>query len=203
MRFLPAGPTALLVELDGTDEVLSLSREIERRRRQGWCKSLTDVVPGARTVLLDGLADAKGAAEEIASWDLGRVPFHGGAVVDVPCRYDGPDLPVVAGHWGVAEGAIAEIHASLAHQVAFCGFAPGFAYIEGLGARWQVPRRPSPRPAVPSGSVALAGTYTGIYPRTSPGGWQLIGSTDLALWDLRRARPALLTPGALVRFVPV
>lgn len=203
MRFLPNGPAALLVELDGPDGVLSLLAEVDRHRRQGWGASLADVVPGATTVLLDGLDDPGRAAEEIASWPIGPVPAAARGPVDVPCRYGGPDLAAVAVHWGVSEGEVGELHSSLVHRVAFCGFAPGFAYIEGLGLRWEVPRRASPRPAVPGGSVALAGTYTGIYPRSSPGGWQLIGHTDVVLWDPDREPPALLGPGTPVRFVPL
>jgi KipI family sensor histidine kinase inhibitor len=202
LRFLPAGPTALLVELDNLGEALSLAAEVRRRQSSGWCRALVDVVPGARTVLLDGLDDPEAAALEISSWVLEPPPPHLERQVEVPCTYDGPDLAFVARHWGLADEEVAATHASLTHRVAFCGFVPGFAYIDGLGGRWQVPRRAAPRPSVPAGSVALAGTYTGIYPRCSPGGWQLIGHTDLVLWDEEREPPALLTPGTLVRFVP-
>lgn len=109
----------------------------------------------------------------------------------------------MAGHWGVAEGEVARIHAGTEFRVAFCGFAPGFGYLTGLPARYDVPRRDTPRTAVPAGSVALAGPYTGVYPRSSPGGWQLIGSTDAVLWDHARVPAALLSPGTRVRFVPV
>lgn len=203
MKFLPAGPTALLVEVGNLDEVFSLIREIEHRRRLGWCPSLVEVVPGARTVLLDGVDDPERRAAEISSWPLQPAGPAPGPVVEVPCRYEGPDLGFVAAHWGVAESEVASVHSSLAHRVAFCGFAPGFAYIEGLGQRWQVPRRATPRRSVPAGSVGLASTYTGIYPRSTPGGWQLIGSTELQVWDTSREPPALLTPGTVVRFVPI
>jgi KipI family sensor histidine kinase inhibitor len=95
------------------------------------------------------------------------------------------------------------IHAAAEFCVAFCGFAPGFGYLTGLPARYDVPRRATPRTAVPAGSVALAGPYTGVYPRSSPGGWQLIGTTDAVLWDHARVPAALLAPGTRVRFVPV
>jgi KipI family sensor histidine kinase inhibitor len=203
LKFLPAGPAALLVELGTLDEVLALSAEVESRHRLGWCPTLTDVVPGARSLLLDGLQDPEATASEIASWQLAATAPRLGAEVEVPCTYDGPDLAFVAKHWGVAEGEVATVHSALEHRVAFTGFVPGFAYIEGLGERWQVPRRPAPRSSVPAGSVALASSYTGIYPRTSPGGWQLIGRTDLVLWDELRRPPALLAPGLAVRFVPV
>jgi KipI family sensor histidine kinase inhibitor len=201
VRFLPAGRSALLVELDGIEEVLALASEVQRRREHGWEEALTDVVPGARTLLLDGLRRPHEAAAEIAGWVLRPSAPTAGATVELRCRYGGPDLAEVARSWGVNEEEVAAIHTSLAHRVAFCGFAPGFAYIAGLGERWQVRRRPAPRAAVPAGSVALAGTYTGVYPRSSPGGWQLIGHTDEILWDLSRRPPALLSPGTTVRFL--
>jgi KipI family sensor histidine kinase inhibitor len=195
------GPSALLVELDGQDEVFSLTAEIERRRREGWANTLVDVVPGATTVLLDGVASPERFADEMKTWALPSVPAGPDAIVEISCRYDGPDLADVAKHWGVAEAEVAEIHSSLSHRVAFCGFSPGFAYIDGLGPRWQVPRRPAPRATLRAGSVGLGGTYTGVYPRSSPGGWQIIGHTDAALWDPGRNPPALLAPGTAVRFV--
>jgi KipI family sensor histidine kinase inhibitor len=202
LRFLPAGPSAVLVELDDLDEVFSLTAEIERHRRHGWAESLVDVVPGATTVLLDGVANPDRIATEMAKWSLRPLDGSLLARVDIRCSYDGPDLADVAQHWGVKEDEVADIHASLAHRVAFCGFSPGFAYIDGLGARWKVPRRPAPRPTVPVGSVALGGAFTGIYPRPSPGGWQIIGHTDAPLWDPGRDPPALLLPGTTVHFLP-
>lgn len=95
------------------------------------------------------------------------------------------------------------IHTAAEFRVAFCGFAPGFGYLTGLGERYAVPRRATPRTAVPAGSVGLAGPYTGVYPRSSPGGWQLIGTTDSVLWDATREPAALLSPGTRVRFAAV
>jgi KipI family sensor histidine kinase inhibitor len=85
--------------------------------------------------------------------------------------------------------------------VAFCGFAPGFPYCTGLPERLAVPRLDAPRTRVPAGAVGLAGPFTGIYPTASPGGWRLIGHTDLVLWDTDRDPPATLVPGTRVRFV--
>ncbi|HUB68933.1 MAG TPA: allophanate hydrolase subunit 1 [Acidimicrobiales bacterium] len=200
MRFLPAGPSALLVELSNQDEVLAFAEEVARRREGGWGSTISDVVPGARTVLLDGARRPAELAEEIAGWTFQPAQREQAVPVEVQVRYDGPDLADVAAHWGVSEREVGEIHASLSHRVAFCGFSPGFAYIDGLGERWKVPRRPTPRPQVPGGSVAVGGAYTGVYPRSSPGGWQLIGHTDLVLWDDARQPPALLGPGTPVRF---
>jgi KipI family sensor histidine kinase inhibitor len=201
VRFLPAGPSALLVEVDGLDQVVALTAAIERQRRAGWGPTLREVVPGATTVLLDGVADPGQVAAEIAAWSLPAAEAGSGTVVEIPCRYGGPDLADVARHWGVGEDEVVSIHASITHRVAFCGFAPGFAYLAGLGEDRRVPRRATPRSAVPAGSVALAGSYSGIYPRSSPGGWQLVGRTDVVLWDLERDPPALLVPGTTVRFL--
>jgi KipI family sensor histidine kinase inhibitor len=116
--------------------------------------------------------------------------------------YDGADLADVAAHWGVSPAAAVALHSAIEYRVAFCGFAPGFAYLTGLPADRAVPRRATPRAAVPAGSVGLAGRYTGVYPSVSPGGWQLIGRTAERLWDTAREPAALLAPGTRVRFVP-
>lgn len=114
--------------------------------------------------------------------------------------YDGPDLAAVAELTGLTEEEVVAAHTGSSWQVAFGGFAPGFAYLAGGDPRLQVPRRDQPRTTVPAGSVGLAGEFSGVYPRASPGGWQLIGRTDLVLWDLDRDPPALLAAGLRVRF---
>lgn len=101
---------------------------------------------------------------------------------------------------GVAPEEVADIVGGTVFRVAFCGFAPGFGYLTGLPERFHLPRRATPRTAVPAGSLALAGEYAGVYPRSSPGGWQLIGSTDAVLWDPQREPAALFAPGVRVRF---
>ncbi|MFF4754245.1 5-oxoprolinase subunit B family protein [Streptomyces sp. NPDC002514] len=202
MRTLPVGDRALLVEVASAEEAQALHAELLRRRAEG---SLTaeEIVPAARTVLLDGLADPAALARELSASEVPAAPARARTVVSLSVRYDGPDLGEVAAHWGVSEDDVARIHAGTEFTVAFCGFAPGFGYLTGLPARYGTPRRGTPRTAVPAGAVALAGPYTGVYPRSSPGGWQLIGRTDALLWDHARVPAALLTPGARVRFVPV
>jgi len=201
VRFRPAGPGALLVEVDTLAQVRALYARIEAERAAGWAAGLTDVVPAARTILLDGSTDQAGLERDLRSWAVAPLPPASGPVTEIGCRYDGPDLAAVAAQWGVPPGEVAAVHGALEHEVAFCGFAPGFPYIAGLGGGREVARRDSPRPAVPPGSVALAGEYTGIYPRASPGGWQLIGHTDAVMWDPGREPAALLQPGDRVRFV--
>ena len=203
MRFRPAGPGALLVEVDSLAQVRALHARIERERAGGWAPGLVDVIPAARTVLLDGVADPAALTADIRSWSIEPCPPAAGQVVEIECRYDGPDLSDVARQWGVPPEQVADVHSGLAHQVAFCGFAPGFPYIAGLGGGREVTRRDRPRAALPAGSVALGDEYTGIYPRTSPGGWQIIGHTDAVMWDPGRDPAALLRPGDRVRFVNV
>ena len=203
MRFRPAGPGALLAELDSLAQVRALHARIERERARGWAPELVDVIPAARTVLLDGVADPAALAAEIGSWSIAPCPPAAGKVVEIGCRYDGPDLGEVARQWGVGPGRVAAVHSGLIHEVAFCGFVPGFPYVAGLGSGREVTRRDRPRVAVPAGSVALGDEYTGIYPRTSPGGWQIIGHTDAVMWDPGRDPAALLRPGDRVRFVNV
>jgi KipI family sensor histidine kinase inhibitor len=201
MNVLPVGEDALLVEVSSGDEAQALHAELLRRRAEGSL-SAREIVPAARTVLLDGLDAPARLAAELTAAELPPAPPPPREVVEIPVRYDGPDLADVAAHWGVPEREVARIHAGTEFRVAFCGFAPGFGYLTGLPPRYDVPRRSTPRTAVPAGSVALAGPYTGVYPRSSPGGWQLIGTTDAVLWDHARVPAALLSPGTCVRFVP-
>lgn len=159
-------------------------------------------MPGARTVLLDGVPDPDALARRVADWQVPPVADDTGAVVEIPVRYDGPDLADVAALWGVGPDEVGALHRSHAYRVAFCGFAPGFGYLTGLPPRLR-PRRSTPRTRVPAGAVALAGPYSAVYPRATPGGWQLIGTMPdpRPLWDPARERAALLTPGTRVRFV--
>ncbi|MFJ6163755.1 allophanate hydrolase subunit 1 [Micromonospora orduensis] len=124
-----------------------------------------------------------------------------GRAVPVSVAFDGADLPTVAEHWGVDVPAVVRRLTGTRFRVAFCGFAPGFPYLTGLPAELALPRLPTPRPRVPAGSVALAGPYAGIYPSASPGGWLLVGRTELVLFDVHADPPARLTPGTEVRMV--
>ncbi|ALV36995.1 allophanate hydrolase subunit 1 [Streptomyces sp. CdTB01] len=202
MRVLPVGDGALLVEAASGEEARALHAELLRRRAEGTLTA-REIVPAARTVLLDGVDDPARLTAELTAAEVPPAPPHARDVVEIPVRYDGPDLADVAAHWDVDTREVARIHAGTEFSVAFCGFAPGFGYLTGLPRRYDVPRRATPRTAVPAGAVALAGPYTGVYPRSSPGGWQLIGSTDTVLWDHARVPAALLSPGTRVRFVPV
>jgi KipI family sensor histidine kinase inhibitor len=202
MRMRPVGRNALLLDCDDPEQVEAWRAELCRRRQAGELIAV-DIVPAARTVLLDGVPDPARAAALIAGWTPRPPdPARPVAEVEVPVTYDGEDLPTVAGHWGVAVPEVISRLAGTRFRVAFCGFAPGFAYLTGLPNDWAVPRLATPRPRVPAGSVALADAYAGIYPSASPGGWLLVGRTALTLFDVRADPPARLTPGTRVRLVP-
>ncbi|KAB1904557.1 allophanate hydrolase subunit 1 [Micromonospora sp. AMSO31t] len=201
MRIRPVGAHALLLDCDGPEQVEGWRAELWRRRSAGEL-SAVEIVPAAATVLVDGVPDPAAAAARIARWSPGRVATAASAAeVRVPTVYDGVDLPTVAGHWGVDVPTAVERLRGTEFRVAFCGFAPGFAYLTGLPAELAVPRLATPRTRVPAGSVALAGPYAGIYPTASPGGWLLVGRTDLVLFDVHADPPARLTPGTRVRLV--
>ncbi|QGV81699.1 5-oxoprolinase subunit PxpB [Streptomyces ficellus] len=202
MRTLPVGDRALLVEFGSGEETEAFHAELLRRRAAGALPAVTEVVPAARTVLLDGVEAPERLAALVAGWEIEPLHARVDPVVEIPVRYDGPDLPDVAALWGVPPADVATVHSAAEFRVAFCGFAPGFGYLTGLPEAYEVPRRATPRTAVPAGAVAMAGPYTGVYPRSSPGGWQLIGTTDAVLWDPAREPAALLSPGTRVRFVP-
>ena len=147
MRALPVGDSALLVEVSSGDEAQALHAELLRRRAEGLL-TVREIVPAARTVLLDGLDDPVRLASELTASEVPAAPRREQAVVDIPVRYDGPDLADVAAHWGVDEREVARIHASTEFSVAFCGFAPGFGYLTGLPPLYDVPRRATPRSLV-------------------------------------------------------
>lgn len=200
LTFRQVGAEALLVEAPDGASVEALYAELLARR--GSLPEMAEIVPAARTVLLDGVSDVAALRRELAGCRLTDRRAAEGPLVSVRVVYDGADLEEVAGLWGVSVAEAVRVHSSVEYRVAFCGFAPGFAYLTGLPERYHVPRRATPRSSVPAGSVALAGPYTGVYPRSSPGGWQLIGRTAAVLWDASREPAALLAPGTRVRFAP-
>lgn len=196
-----AGRYGLLIECADGAAVEAWRAELWRRRDAGDLLA-SEIVPGARTVLLDGLADPEATARAVAGWaPPPAAGFASGPLIEIPVTFDGDDLSAVADLWGVSGRETVRRLCSVRLWVAFCGFAPGFAYLAGMPAGWSVPRLDAPRPRVPAGSVAIAGEYAGIYPSASPGGWRLVGRTDAVLFDLEREPPALLVPGTRVRLV--
>jgi KipI family sensor histidine kinase inhibitor len=196
LQLRPFGPAAVLAEVGDAAGALALAT---------WARAAgvaaVEVVPAAETVLFDGVDDLASLTALLESWTPTGTP-PAGAVVELPVTYDGPDLAFVAEAWGTDVAGVVRQHAEVEYVASFCGFAPGFAYLAGLPAELAVPRLASPRAQVPPGSVGLAGTWCGVYPSASPGGWRLIGRTDVRLWDPAAERPALLAPGTRVRFVP-
>ena len=200
MRLLPSGTTALLAELDDLGQVQGLYDALCEDPPAG----VVDVVPAARTVLVvvdPEVTSLAALAQALRSTAPRSGRLEHGELVEVPVVYDGEDLADAAGLLGWDAAELVRRHTSAQWSVAFCGFAPGFGYLACPDWPAEVPRRSSPRTKVPPGSVALAGAFSGVYPRESPGGWQLVGRTPLAVFDLSREPAALLRPGVRVRFV--
>jgi 5-oxoprolinase (ATP-hydrolysing) subunit B len=205
MRLLPYGEHAVLVEAAEHEQPLALAATLAA----AGAPEIAELVPAARTVLVrftPGLARPD-LATLLADPAAGTAGGSAGAAdarspVELPVRYTGADLRQLADELGISATELVERHAHAEYTVAFCGFAPGFAYLTGLHRSLWAPRLAEPRTTVPAGSVGIAGQYTGVYPRPSPGGWRLIGQTDARLWDTDAEPPATLTPGRTVRFVP-
>lgn len=200
MRVLPYGERALLIELDDPRLVPQVREALAGRQ------DVHEAIAGAATVLAvtrPELLPALHAALPTLVDSCTEQPAHAGPVITLEVVYDGPDLESVAHATGLTREAVVARHTRASYVVRFCGFSPGFAYLDGLDPGLHMPRRAQPRTRVPAGAVAIAGEFTGIYPRASPGGWQLLGHTDAELWRVDRDPPALLTPGTPVRFRPV
>lgn len=197
----PAGDRAILVELSSLDAVLSLQAQLTAHPQPGQ----VDVIAAARTVLVtaESTQAVQALAAHVRSLDLQAPAETASALVTIEVVYDGDDLDEAAALTGLGREGVVAAHTDQLWTAAFAGFAPGFAYLTGENATLDVPRRSSPRTAVPAGAVALGGTYSAVYPRQSPGGWQLIGRTEAAMWDLNRENPALIRPGDTVRFTAV
>lgn len=205
MLIRPAGTSAVMLEVtdsaqDCSGVVAEWGKAVARLVADGVLPPPREVVPGARTLMLDGV-DVAHLLPHLPSLTSMQVTSESarGAVVEVPVVYDGADLAEVARAWGISEPEVIAAHTSTEFRVAFTGFAPGFPYL--VGGDREIARHATPRVLVPAGAVGLAGRYCGIYPRSSPGGWQLIGTTRCSLFDADRNPPALLPPGTRVRFV--
>ncbi len=202
MRFLPCGSDGLLIELADLNETIALDAALRAARPAG----LATQIPAARTILVTfdrARTNADSLAAAIAGLHIGAASRSAGKTVEIPVLYDGPDLAEVADLTGFPVGEVIRRQGATPWTVAFNGFAPGFSYLVGGDPALDVPRRKSPRTAIPAGSVALAGLFSGVYPKASPGGWQLLGRTSSLMWDETRDPPALLQPGDQVRFVAV
>lgn len=199
MRFLPVNLDTLMVELDDLEQTLALFDALSAEPIAG----VEEIIPAARTLLIQFRPSAitrQTLVDQLARRDASQRRAVEQRRVEIPVHYNGEDLDEVAALLQISREEVIRRHTAEDYSVAFCGFAPGFGYLTG-GAGFQVPRRKTPRTRIPAGAVALAGEFSGIYPKASPGGWQIIGVTPLQMWDLERAEPALLRPGYKVRFV--
>lgn len=206
MHLLSVGDAAVMVELSALNDVVRLHAALTAGRERGDVPGIQDLVPAERTLLIR--FDPRACSlDTVRAWvadtppsqTIGRV----GDEVELPVRYDGEDLDDVGRLTGLGPDGVVAVHSGQLWTVAFAGFSPGFGYLVGGDERLRVPRLASPRVRVPAGAVALAGHYSAVYPRESPGGWQLIGHTSTDVWDLDANPPALLRPGVRVRFIPV
>jgi 5-oxoprolinase (ATP-hydrolysing) subunit B len=192
----PMGDRALLVECDD-DDPAGLAQAV----RAAGLGGVVDVVPAACTVLVTvARAEALPAVADVVRSAVAAGPAPDGDLVTLPVTYDGPDLEAVAAATGLGVDEVAARHGAATYRVAFCGFAPGFAYLTGLDPALVLPRRAEPRTRVPAGSVAVAGAFTAVYPGASPGGWHLLGTCPTPLWHPDTNPPSRLTPGMRVRF---
>jgi KipI family sensor histidine kinase inhibitor len=210
-RLLPLGEEAWILTLGDRIEaglherVVALASLIAAAALPG----VREIVPGYTTVTVSFDATRTDAEQLRATLErlVGETPAHLSApslrTVEIPVRYDGPDLDEVARRTGLSRDSVVERHASRLYRVYLLGFAPGFAYLGDLDPSLELPRRPSPRTRVPPGSVAIAGLQTAVYPLATPGGWHLIGTTSLRLFDPTHDPPARLRVGDQVRFSPV
>ncbi len=189
MDLIPFGEDGWLLL---TDDPIAVATTIDRH-------GLDDVVPGERHVLLRGPRDRAQAAVDVLPADPPRLAPREPALLNA--TWDGPDLQQVAEAAAMSRDSVISLLEEAILTVAFCGFAPGFAYMTGLDRRLHLPRRERPRPQVPAGSIAIAAGYCAVYPTASPGGWHLVGRCDVWLFDPDREPPALLAPGDQVRFV--
>ncbi|MFQ6325466.1 5-oxoprolinase subunit B family protein [Nocardia sp. CWNU-33] len=212
-----AGDRALLI----TPIEHAALTELVAALRRDPIPGVQDVLPAAETILvtLRSVPDSEPVRRELRtliakayrpgreqdSTIVSRGTLSEGGIRDdvvvIPVRYDGIDLDEVARALELSAAEVVAAHTGTMWRCAFVGFAPGFGYLESPDGRLTVPRRSEARTSVPAGAVALAGGYTAVYPRSTPGGWQLIGSTDLEMWDVDRDPPALIRVGATVRFV--
>lgn len=199
-RFLPVNFSTFLVELNDLEETLALLGTLQINPLPG----ILEMIPAARTLMISfapHITNAEELAGKISGLDLGIAVSRDDRIVEVPVNYDGEDLAEVAEMTGLTVQEVIRRHTEREYTVAFCGFAPGFGYLVGGDTALHVPRRKTPRTRIPAGSVGLAGAFTGVYPQISPGGWQIIGTTPVKMWDIERSPPAYFQPGYRVRFI--
>lgn len=196
-----AGDRAILVECASWREALQLARELLKQPLSGQ----EEVVQGEATVLVtfDHAGSARAAQSPLSEWRAAELALQTAREVRIDVVYDGPDLDTAGELTGLGRAGVARLHAQTQWTVAFMGFAPGFGYLVAPHDQLRVARRTEPRTRVPAGSVAIGGAYSAVYPRASPGGWQLIGRSPTVMWNAGNDPPATLAAGDRVRFTPV
>lgn len=200
MRFLPVNLTTIIVELANLDETLALFAALSANPIEG----IEEIVPAANTIMIQFsplVTTAQALVSQLSRYDISARKAATGQLVEIPVHYNGEDLDEVAQLLNISREEVIARHTSGQYSVAFIGFAPGFAYLSGGHPSFQIPRRQTPRTRIPAGAVAVAGNFSAVYPKASPGGWQILGVTPSVMWDMGREVPALLQPGFRVRFV--
>lgn len=214
MRFLTCGERGILVELADLDETLrafaalraSRTADMPPETPEKALRAVTQLIPAAHTIMISFdplIAPRADIIAAVRALDISNDVKRHSRTVAIPVIYDGEDLTDIARLLGISVSQVVARHCASAWSVAFVGFAPGFAYLTGGDEIFDVPRRKVPRLSVPAGAVGLAGTFSGIYPRASSGGWQLLGHTETTMWNEHAEPPALLRPGDTVRFTPM
>jgi len=194
----PYGPTAAVIEVESTADAITLGEWLRAEALPG----VVDLVPAARSVLVqcDTPQSLAAVLTLMPPPDTAAFQFASSTEVTIDTVYDGDDLDDVASRLGVGVADVVEMHTAVTYTAAFCGFVPGFTYLTADTPLLALARRGTPRTRVPGGSVAVAAGFTGVYPSSSPGGWNLLGHTTTPMWDPTRARPAFIEPGDTVRF---
>ncbi|MBL7827339.1 MAG: 5-oxoprolinase subunit PxpB [Saprospiraceae bacterium] len=204
-----------VIELEIHDKVMYWTRRLNEEPFEG----MLDILPAfaSVTVFFDPFQVKSGRSQPtpsgavaahlealLATWDGScEAVNYNNKVIEIPIRYHGIDLPDVLNFLNMDIETFVKTHSTPAYRVFMIGFLPGFPYLGVLPEVLEMPRMQTPRLDVPAGSVAIAGRQTGIYPHVSPGGWHVIGTTELTLFDANQTPPALLQPGDCVRFIPV
>jgi len=203
------GETAVVLELEPPVTLATQKRIWRLTQRLADVPDVVEAIPGMNNitvVLRDPQTLALDAIERLQRWwEESEALEPESRTIDIPVIYGGeagPDLPDVARHTGLTQKQVVELHSSIDYVVWFLGFQPGFPYLGGLPENLATPRRAEPRVRVPVGSVAIGGAQTGIYPLETPGGWNLIGRTELPLFNPSLSEPVLLRPGDTLRFIP-
>lgn len=203
------GETAVVLELEPPVTLATQKRIWRLTQRLADVPEVVEAIPGMNNitvVLRDPQMLALDAIERLQRWwEESEALEPESRTIEIPVIYGkdaGPDLALVARHANLSEKQVVELHASVDYVVWFLGFQPGFPYLGGLPQVLATPRRAEPRVSVPAGSVGIGGVQTGIYPLQSPGGWNLIGRTDLPLFNPALPEPVLLRPGDTLRFIP-